>query len=221
MPKFMAYPNNSADNCKEIPQQYSKYNQGTNICEEEHWAALWTTTATRFPSLLWWDNVTNIRRKGWWETEKDMDMACLDGSQDNTDLSTLNQTSPTHTSSGLVLMEPGSPLKVQLLAQVLAGLWCNHTVQFAYSANFGLDTAFPRESQMPLLPAASCSTCLCTTGILLLTKWLRIRDTTVPDSYLDVCNPMKSVRTQDLIWVKNLNTSVDLDLNPNPCRGKV
>lgn len=126
---------------------------------------------------------------------------------------------PTHASSGPVLVKTGSPLKVQLSAQVQAGLWCNHTVQFAYSADFGLDIATPRESQMPLLPAASCSTCLCTIEILLLTKSLKIRDTTVPDSYLDACNPMKSVRTQDLIWVKNLNTSVELDLNSNPWRG--
>lgn len=106
---------------------------------------------------------------------------------------------PMHASSGPMLMEPGTPLKVTLLAWIQAGLVCNHTVQFSYSANFGLDTALPRESQVPPLPAVSRSSCLCTIEILVLTKSLRSRDTTVPNSYLDAYNPMKSVRAQELI----------------------
>lgn len=84
----------------------------------------------------------------------------------------------THASSAPMLTEPGSPLKVKLLAQIQAGPVWNHTAQISYLANFGLDTAFTRERQMPLLPAVSRSSCLCTTEILLLTKLLRTRDTT-------------------------------------------
>lgn len=105
---------------------------------------------------------------------------------------------PTHASSGPMLMEPGSPPKVKLLAQIQAGPVCNHTVQFPYSVHSGLDIAFPRERQVPLLSAVSRSSCLCTTEIL-LTKSLRTRATTVPNSYLDAYNPMKSVRAQELI----------------------
>jgi len=56
-------------------------------------------------------------------------MACLDGSQDNMDQRRLRQTA----SSGPMLMEPGSPLKVKLLAQIQAGPVCNHTAVYILS----------------------------------------------------------------------------------------
>lgn len=52
---------------------------------------------------------------------------------------------------------------------------------------------------MSLLPSVHGNRHLCTRDIFLFMKALRARDPSMPNSHLDAYNPMKPVRTQELV----------------------
>lgn len=152
------------------------------------------------PSILWRYNVNIIRQKGCWLAQgRTPAAACLDSSHDKVDLRCLHQTTPCTCKLRSKLDGAWESTEAKILAQIQAGPVWKHTVQFSYSANFGLDKACPRDSQMPLLPSVHGSRHLCTRDILLFMKPLRARDPSIPNSHLDAYNPMKPVRTQELV----------------------